>query len=653
MKAQKFAFICLILFFCISVVSATELDVVREAGKEYAKFREKLMIDGPFYVEDRPYYIVDYMFKEDVKGSLVYDLTYRQFVTDKEIMRKAFATRDLRSLTMWDPLFYAIGDSSKIPLAAKYETQNVRNFAAFSTITDEERDLLETFLEDYEKLARSIAETSELTNSILYPEGGVKFAYSRSPPNILIEIDESKARGGFSYEAFAQLIDAYDRVYSNYQDLIFDLKSFAGGLEEYPPGAVIREKWEVEMTKEGLLQEINLVDQNGQALNNEIGLRRDILSYPYETQIKDAEERLGKKRGICGPTSILILTLVSLLVLSYFRRRPPKPPFFIPLFLTTAILLWVATPVLSQGSTFEVPTAEELISQKISDVDKVPIEILAEGIDEGTARDLLRGFRLIMEGEGVYVRGPYYYYGRPNYLFDIVKDGESTGKGFLVDASALRLVASQRMAFQLLKTRFLADMIERKPLYRDVDAKAIAKEAEGAEPPLGVFLTNLTENIEAGKKFEEDLITRPDFETVMNLTKIYVQGYITLQNIERAAPSSDARAVTHGFLNEKVWLEAYARTMMGLSADEYLEGRRAQYTGRTLNRLPLMATLSAMGMSPSKAQVVHDLSSDLIYDNIFLWRLGKVKDPNLFARLAFKEGTFTLPKVLNQTSEGG
>ncbi len=652
MRYQRTILICIILLLSISTVSASELDIAREAGKEYAKADEIVMVDGPFFIKDKPYYTIDYMSIGELKGSLVYDPNKTAFITDKEIIRKALATKDLKSLTMWDPLFYSVGDSQKIPLAARYETQNVRNFATFSTITDEEMQLLEAFLQEYQELASSIAESSRITNSILYPNDRIKFSYSRASPGILVEVDQSQTQEGrFSYEGLETLINAYENAYPHYQDMASYLTEFGGGLEEYPPGARIREKWGVEMTKESILQEIYLVNQNGETMKTEIQLRKDILSYPYEKQIEQAEERLGKqKKGICGPTLILILGLLPLLLLFYFTKRPKRPSSVNPLLLLSILLIGIAVPVLSQDSTFKVPTAEELMSQKVESIEKVQIEILAEEIDEETVRDLLGGFRLIMEGEYVVVRGPYYYYGTPNYLFEIFKEGESTGKGFLVDASTLRLVADQRMAFQLMKTRFLADMIQTRPIYRDVNPLTIAEEVERAGPPLSIFLTNLTENMKMGQRLEESLISKPDFETVMNLTKTYVQGYIVLQNIERAAPSSDARSTTHGFLDKKVWLEAYARSMMGLSADEYLEARRAQYYGRTLNRLPLMQTLSAMGMRPSKAQIVHDLTSDLIYDNIYLWRLGRIRDPNLFARLAFKEGTYTLPQIPNATS---
>ncbi len=652
MTFKRTVYTLLILLLLVPAVSGTVLDSAREAGLQYVKFDEIVMADGPFFIQDQPYYILDYMTLGELEGSLVYDPAKKTFVTDQEIMRKALAIKDLKSLTMWDPLFFSVGDSSKIPLAARFETQNVRNFAAFSTLTDEEMQLLEAFLQEYQELASSIAESSKITNSILYPNDRIKFSYSRASPGILIDVDQSQTQGRFSYEGLETLIKAYENTYSHYQDMASYLMKFGGGLEEYPPGARIREKWEVVMTKESILQEIYLVNQNRETMKTEIQLRKDILTYPYEKQIDEAEKRLGleKRKSICGPTLILILVLLPLLVLSYFKKIPPRPSFFIPFLMITIILAGIAVPALSQDATFKVPTAEELMSQKVRNIDEVPIEILAEDIDEENARDLLRDFRLIMEGESVIVRGPYYYFDNPVYLFDIVKDGESTGKGFLIDATTLRLIGDQRIAFQLLKTRFLADIIERKPLYKDIDIQAIAREAENAAPPLNLFLANLTENIETGTKLEENLILRPDFKTLMNLTRIYVQGYITLQKIERATPSTEAMTATKGFLGKKAWLEAYARSMMGLSADEYLEGRRAQYYGRTLNRLPLMQKLSAMGMRPSKAQIVHDLTSDLIYDNIYLWRLGRIRDPNLFARLAFKEGTYTLPQIPNATS---
>ena len=238
---RKIAAAMCIFLFSVSLVSASDIDTVREAGAGYAE-GEVVMVDGPFYIGERPYYVIDYMLMSEVKASLAYDLTSKQFVTDDETMRKVFATKDLKNLVVWDPLFYAIGNHTKIPLAAKYETQNVRNFAEFASLTEGERAQLDTFLESYENLFEDIAECSRLTNSMLYPEEAYLFEYSRAPPNIVVEIYKSSERGRFSYEGFQQLIDSYEQVYSGYLQLGLDLSAFAGALEEYPPGTTIREK---------------------------------------------------------------------------------------------------------------------------------------------------------------------------------------------------------------------------------------------------------------------------------------------------------------------------------------------------------------------------------------------------------------------------
>ena len=651
MKAiRKIVFLAVLgalIVYCSSV-SASDIDTLREAGANYIQ-GEVMMIDGPLYVNDQPYYVIDYMLLGEVRASLVYDSASKRFVTDNEIMRKVFATKDLKSLVIWDPLFYAIGDYTKIPLAAKYETQNVRNFAGFASLTGEERAQLNTFLEDYEKLARDIAECSRITNSILYPEETYLFEYSRSPPNIVVEIYGSSARGHFSYEGFEQLLGIYDKIYSDYLQLGLDLNAFAGGLEEYPPGTTIREKWEVVLTKEGILKEIELVGANGQVLDDEIAVRGDILSWPYDTRIDTARERLGiteEEEGVkkvYGPLLILLIGLAVLFLLR-FRRKLLGPSVFI--FLAAMILAGTAASL----SSSSIPSYEELISQKITNVSQVQIEISAEGIDEETARDILEGFPLLLEGEGIIVRGPYYYDGQPNYIMDIVKDGEPTGYLFLIDGTTHRMVGSQRTAFQLQKARFLADMIKGKALYQDVNISALAEEAEKTDiPPLELFLTNLTINAEEGKGLEQTHIERPDFETVRELAQHYLRAFVLLQNIERVTSPTEAKAITHNFSEQMLWLEAYGRVTKGLSADEYLESRMGKYRGRSLNRLPLMMDITATGINPSKAQVVHDLTSDLFYDNTFLWHLGKVEDPNLFARLAFKEGTFTLPGTANTT----
>jgi hypothetical protein len=622
---------------------ASIVEDVREAANRYSN-GEAVMIDGPFYVADKPYYIADYMLYGETRGSLVYDPA-RGFITDEDIMRKVFATRDLKTLTLWDPLFYAIGDHTKIPLAAKYETQNVRNFAEFTILTEDEKEQLETFLEDYEKLAQDISECSKITNDILYPEDAYTFRYSRTPPNLIIEIKKSSATGRYSYEGFEKLVDVYKKIFSDYLQLGLDLNAFTGRLEEYPPGTTIREKWEIVVTKEDIIKEVELVGENADVLDKEIGLREDILSYDYASKIDEAKRRLaGPKqvsaKSVCGPNIILIMGVLGGLVFLSLRR--------FTIFILIAMLSLSAVP-LSSALQETIPTPDELISQKIKSIEGIQIKVDAEGIDLNTSKEVLKGFPLLLEGEGVIVRGPYYYGRKPNYIFDITKDGVPTGYIFLVDGVNFRLVGSQRMAFQLQKTRFLSDMIKRKPLYSDVNAEIIKTAAEEAKtPPLDIFLENLTENVIRGKELEKLIVEKPDFETLKQLTENYIRGFILLDNLERLTSIEEAKRLTGGFSEKKPWLEAYARAARGMSADEYLEARRSQYRGRTINRIPLMYKLQSMGMSPSKAQLVHDLASDLLYDNIFLWHLKKELDPNLFARLAFKEGTFTLPGMLTE-----
>jgi hypothetical protein len=640
---REIAIALLILFFA-PTVHASDNDAIREAGTAYSQ-GEVVMVHGPFYVAGEPYYIIDYMLLSEVQASLVYEPAGEKFVTDDEIMRKVLATKDLKNLVIWDPLFYAIGDHDKLPPASKFETQNVRNFAEFSSISESEKDSLYVFLETYEKIFEDISLCSAQTNTMLYPEDAYKFEYSRTPPNIVVEVYKSSESGHFSYEDFTELIDCYDTVYSDYLQLGLDLNNFAGGLEEYPPGTTIREKWEVVLTKEGLLREIELVGANARILDEKIAVRKDILSYPYDTQINIARERMGlpptgAAKKVCGPTAILLLSL-SILFFARFRRRLLGPSI---LFLMPLLFVSVA----ASYTDFTVPSYPELISQKVTNASGVNIQMATDGISEETARDIIVGFPLLLEGESVIVRGPYYYYGNPNYIMDITEDGKPTGNLILIDGSTHRLVANQQKAFQLQKARFLADLVEGKALYQDVDADAIAAEAEKTDvPPLEIFLTNLSINAKEGRELEQRHLEKPDFETARDLAQHYIKASALLKNIERVTSPDEAKTITHGFSEQVLWLEAYGRVTKGLSADEYFEARRAMYRGRSLNRLPLMQQLSGMGMSPSKAQVVHDLTSDLIYDNTFLWHWGLVEDPNLFARLAFKEGTYTVPSSMN------
>jgi hypothetical protein len=641
---SKIAVCAAILLLLMPQVFAVSFDEIRSAGEKYSK-GEAIMVDGPFYVEGKPYYVVEYMFQRERRAALVYDPSTGDFVKDRETMRRVFATKDLKLLTLMDPLFYAIGNSSKIPLAAKYETQNVRNFASFSSITPEERVLLERFLSAYERVMEDVKEVTELTNQMLYPGDAYHFEFSRREPNIVIEVYNTSAEGNYSYEGFQRLIEAYERLYEDYLAMAVALNHFAGGLEDYPPGATIREKWGVIITREDIIEEIRLIKKNADHIQAEIELRRGILEYDYADLISKAYERLGvgekeaPRKAVCGPTFISLLPLLALALRKSNARR------------TALVLLILLTLISGYAGAFEVPSAEELISQKISleEVKNVSIKIEARGITEAEAREILAGYPLLLRGESVVVKGPFYEGGVPNYLFEIYRGDAPTGYAFMVNWETKLLVSSQRDAYRLQKAHFLADLVRRHPLYAQANAEAIESAAHNATlPPLEIFLMNLSENIKLGKKLEEELIREPSFDKVVNLTQVYLQGFILIHNIEALTSPEEALNLTSGFSANKLYLEAYARAMRGLSADEYFEARRAMYRGRTLNRIPLMYKLSALGLRPSKAQVVHDLTSDLIYDNIFLWRLGKKVDPRLFARLAYKEGTASLPSVLEE-----
>ena len=111
---MRFGYTLIIVLFFIPWTVFAQEDPVREAALGLAK-GEAVMVDGPFYLEDAPYYVADYMYLSETKGVLVFDPQGIP-VTDPEIMRKILAVKDLKNLLFMDPLFYAVGDSSKISL---------------------------------------------------------------------------------------------------------------------------------------------------------------------------------------------------------------------------------------------------------------------------------------------------------------------------------------------------------------------------------------------------------------------------------------------------------------------------------------------------------------------------------------------------------
>jgi hypothetical protein len=666
MKRIKPLSILLICLLTIQPVFADARDNVRKAGAEYAKPLEVIMVDGPMYANGHAYYVADYVNPDSiVAASLVYDTSSRNYVSDEETIRKVLATKDLKKLTTADPLFFALGDPSNLLFASKYETENVRNFAFFSSITPEERNILEIFLQDYEKVMEDVANVSTITQDILYWDNSLEIHYFNSPPSVEMELKEGFSGGRFSYEDFEKLVSSYDSLYNDYLKLSTDLAAFAGGLPEYQPGAIIREKWEVQITKEGILEEIELIEENGAQMRIDIDLRKDILSHPYTPQISEAAKRLGvnpnsSSKGVLSSiTNVLIkfktiifgIFGIGALILFHRDRKPPEKGLQHILLAGTVLLSLIALPISYGDSLVKIPTMGELISQKVGINETVPYNNLAIGIDDNVVEELILGFRLMFKGETVEVRGPFNYYDKPYYFFDIKRENVSTGHGFLVDAEKYRLVGDQRKAYQLLKTLLFSDLLKDKPLYTGENPDLIEKVAkETLESPLDFFLTNLSVNVREGVALEKELIENPDFKILLNLTEHYVEAFVLIQNINQLIPLKDSEKLTGG-LSKKLYLfDAYSRATRGLSSQEYLQGRIAQYRGRTLNRLPLISSLSIMGLKPSKAQVAHDLTSDLIYDNVYIWRKGTITNPAIFARLAFREGTFTVPKSTENLS---
>ncbi len=203
-----------------------------------------------------------------------------------------------------------------------------------------------------------------------------------------------------------------------------------------------------------------------------------------------------------------------------------------------------------------------------------------------------------------------------------------------------------------MKAGFLRELVEREPIYINFDESRIDEMAEDSSPPLNYFLQNLSASIKRGRALEEELLTNLSFEVAVELAKEYTRSFMLLYNIRALTSEERAPVVTAGFYDRLLTLEAYSRVSRGMTAEEFFEARKSQYRGRSINRIPLIARLSTFGLRPSKAQVIHDLTSDLIYDNVYLWRLGRYENTNLFARLSYKEGTQTVPGSVRSEGRG-
>jgi hypothetical protein len=636
MKVFIYTVVCLILF-CIPTVFGYNAEV-GEAATQYAKPLETVLVDGPFYVEGQPYYTVDYMYVREVTGSLAYDSEDGKFITDTELIKKVFATRDLTLLTLFDPLFYAPGDPSNIPFGAKYETQNVRNFADFVRMTLQDRTQLELFLQTYEKTAEDIARVNTITNSILYPGGPLTFSFGTSPKVLGVNTDVER---NFSYESYLDLLSAYETVATDYDKLVSVLKALAQNFEEYPVETPVREKWGVIITTENVKDQISFTEKNSDALRQDIEIRQGIFETSYEKEIESVDRLSG---GVGKTFQILIPVLLFVVGLYFFFRykRPPK--------ILLIMLLFLPVSQAVNGS-ITILTPEELLSQKVKSPGLAEMKVFAKDLDEETARRILFGYPLLLEGEGVEVRGPFYNENTSYYLYEIVEDGLPTGNGFLVNAVSERLEPDQQLVFQAIKTRFISELIAGEPLYT-VDPGRIERSAINASIPVDQFLTNLSTSVLEGLKIEGNIAERPDFKDLREISRLYTNTFVLLRSIGLILPEDEAMELTDGLFSKMHVFEAYGRVVRGLSAEEYLAGRSAMYRARTLNRLPVIFGVTSIGFGPTMPQLIQDLTSDLIYDNYFLWRLGRVSEPNLFVRLPFKAGTETYPTQVDPELKG-
>jgi len=639
-KLGGLTFLVFLAFFLMLAhnVEAINNADLRKIGESYANPMEAVAINGPYFVGQKEYFVFEYFDLGKSQDTLVFDSEKGSFLSEDVIYNKVLATKDLSTLLINDPLFYSVGDPSKILLAAKYEVENVRNFATYVSLTEDDIVLLEEFLTHYEEAVFDITKTIALTNKMLYPEDMFSFSYSRDPPSIGLEVIDTASTRGFSYEGFQELQDEYNRVKGDYLQLTNDLIRLSGNFEEYPVGTPIREKWGIVITTDTLQQQTDLLVKNGVIIDEEVNLRNQILVWDYKDRKSTAKLRL-KDTGIAPEArSIAIFFLFFLLTVIAIYYKKKKPPGLFML-----LLMMVIAPVASEGL---IPKPSDIISMKVKDVTRVPIIMDSNVLDEATARNIISGYPFLLEGEGIRVSGPFYIEKKTHYLFEVTSGSKLTGMGFLVDGDQI-LVGDQRLAYRLIKVRFVRDSIKERPLYEEVDLDRIAENAELALPPVHGFLLNLSENIQEGRELERALIAKADWTTLEGLIGNYHKSFVLLNNIRQFLTPEEFFFHTEGFNEQSPWFEAYLRVMKGITTDEYLEGRIAMYRGRTLNRLPLMIRLTNMGFIPSKAQLVQDLSSDMLHDNYYFWRLGRTTDPALFARLAFKEGTVTYPTMLD------
>jgi hypothetical protein len=566
---------------------------------DYATLREKaspdggdiVMVDGPFYVGGNAYYTLDFMLMSKSKKTLVYNERMKE--VKGRTARKVLAVRDMKYILIAEPLFYAPGNHELIIKAGEYDIQNTRNIADISDLTPDEREKLEEYFRHYRQLMKDVAEVSRITNEILYPQGSLEIKNDWSSFAYEMSVDDSKM-GYYSYERFEKLISAYEKTVEDYRKMVGEIRAFSDmrGFEGQ------------EITDEMLRN----LSEHGDMLESKVGVRGELIY------------ALGRP-SLCGPSFILLLSMLPVALLRFRRCLPPA----IALILTLTILsiAWSAEEM--------IPTPDELFSQVV-DIEDVPIYIDTQKgakIDTQTARSLLKSsyyFPYILNGEIVTVRGPYYYHGDPWYLFEISKDGVPSGI-VLVDALNFAVVRNQKMAFQISKAARVAATLEKDPIYTSKSASEVRqylsnKHAQfGSEGPMKVFIEQEISNLENGEILERQLIEKPDFETLVELNKNLLQGFIILGNIERITSKEEAADLTSGFTVNIPRIEAIVTISSGPTAEEYYMAKKSRHVRRSLTKLPTLKSFAEAGEPPSKGYFLsYYLVKDMIKDNVLVYR---------------------------------
>ncbi|MFQ6051149.1 MAG: hypothetical protein ACE5K4_05605 [Candidatus Hydrothermarchaeota archaeon] len=86
-------------------------------------------------------------------------------------------------------------------------------------------------------------------------------------------------------------------------------------------------------------------------------------------------------------------------------------------------------------------------------------------------------------------------------------------------------------------------------------------------------------------------------------------------------------------LDKLIWQEVLMKKYnRSLTAWDYYIIRKTENRIFKRIRLEIMLELIKKGMRPTMFSLIHDLTSDIIHDNPFLWRM-RVKEPKTFLRL--------------------